>query len=196
MVACRRCQAGSQRQSHRCCANGRLLALRSNTMSRKLPALRRGFDIVASPKTSRPGLLLRDPLRYAEKVLRCDDRTKHPLLERLGVGGTPRQPRSWTKLLRRMEELAKSQAEQLFWLLGIDLAHVGRRYGDDFAARANQGAMAEVAEQDQQRLESLCSGEIDKFFELVKINRDELKWCGYSPLTPLRKHFPRRADGS
>jgi hypothetical protein len=37
-------------------------------MSRRLPALRRGLDILPSPETSRPGLLLRDPLRYTDKV--------------------------------------------------------------------------------------------------------------------------------
>ena len=38
-------------------------------MSRKLPALRRGLDVIPSRETNRPGLLLRDPYRYTDKVL-------------------------------------------------------------------------------------------------------------------------------
>jgi hypothetical protein len=38
-------------------------------MSRRLPALRSGLDIVPSPDPNRPGLLLRDPLRYTDKVI-------------------------------------------------------------------------------------------------------------------------------
>ena len=42
--------------------------------------------------------------------------------------------------------------------------------------------MAEVAEQDGERLERICAGEADAFFELVKPGADELRWCGFSPL--------------
>ena len=38
-------------------------------MSKVLPALRRALDILPSPEPERPGLLLRDPLGYAEAVL-------------------------------------------------------------------------------------------------------------------------------
>ena len=38
-------------------------------MSNVLPALRRALDILPSPEADRPGLLLRDPLGYAEAVL-------------------------------------------------------------------------------------------------------------------------------
>jgi hypothetical protein len=42
---------------------------------------------------------------------------------------------------------------RLFWILGIDMAHMGARYHDGFAAHANQGIMAEVAERDRKRIE-------------------------------------------
>lgn len=38
-------------------------------MSNVLPVLRRGIDIIPSPEADRPGLLLRDPLRYTDAVL-------------------------------------------------------------------------------------------------------------------------------
>ncbi len=38
-------------------------------MSNVLPALRRSLDIMPSPETDRPGLLIRDPLRYTDAIL-------------------------------------------------------------------------------------------------------------------------------
>jgi MEMO1 family protein len=114
-----------------------------------------------------------------------------PFAESLQTGRPPETNVAVARFFGALEELAKSQGDQLFWVLGIDLAHVGRRYGDDFPARANQGAMAAVAEKDRQRLECLCNGELGKFFELVKLNGDELKWCGYSPLYTFAKALPK-----
>ena len=38
-------------------------------MSHRLPPLRRGLDAMPSPVKDRPGVLLRDPFRYAEDVI-------------------------------------------------------------------------------------------------------------------------------
>jgi hypothetical protein len=79
-------------------------------------------------------------------------------------------------------ELAEKHRDRLFWVLGIDLAHLGRRYGDSFSALANRGRMAEVAEQDRRRLELVCAGDSRGFLEVVQARGDELNWCGSSTL--------------
>jgi len=114
-----------------------------------------------------------------------------PFAESLQTGLPPETDAAVASFFETLQELAESQAGRLFWVLGIDLAHVGRRYGNDFAAKADQGAMAAVAEQDRQLLESLCAGELGKFFELVKMNGDELNWCGYSALYTFATALPR-----
>src|SRR5215813_8443495 len=38
-------------------------------MNKQLPRLRRGLDIFPSPVPDRPGLLFRDPFRYADEIL-------------------------------------------------------------------------------------------------------------------------------
>jgi hypothetical protein len=81
-----------------------------------------------------------------------------------------------------LSELAEKHRDRLFWVLGIDLTHLGRRYGDPFTAVANRGQMADVAEQDRRRLELVCAGDSRGFLELVRVRRDELNWCGYSTL--------------
>jgi hypothetical protein len=84
--------------------------------------------------------------------------------------------------LGALAELAEKHKDRLFWVLGIDLTHLGRRYGSPFIAAANQGRMAEVAEQDRRRLDLVCAGDHRSFLELVTTGGDELNWCGYSAL--------------
>lgn len=81
-----------------------------------------------------------------------------------------------------LAEVARARAGSLFWLLGIDLAHIGKRYGDAISVRAGEGPMTEVEAQDRKRLERVCAGDLDGFDELVHPEDDELKWCGFSPL--------------
>ena len=66
--------------------------------------------------------------------------------------------------------------------MGVDLAHVGVRYGDELVARADQAEMLEVKEEDHERLKQVCAGDGEEFFELVRPEQDRLKWCGFSPL--------------
>jgi MEMO1 family protein len=114
-----------------------------------------------------------------------------PFAESLHTGRPPETNVAVGRFLEALQELAERQADRLFWVLGIDLAHVGRRYGDAFAAIADQGRMAAVAVQDRQRLESLCAGDLSKFFELLRLNEDQLKWCGYSALYTFVKAVPK-----
>ena len=90
--------------------------------------------------------------------------------------------RGTESFLAALAEFAVKHQERLFWVLGIDLAHLGRRYGSPFIALANQGRMAEAAEQDRRRLQLVCVGDSRGFLELVTIGGDELNWCGYSTL--------------
>jgi MEMO1 family protein len=89
-------------------------------------------------------------------------------------------PRS-EEFFAALAELAARFGDRLFWTLGIDLAHVGRRYGDPFDAEADQGEMVEVATEDRERLEMICRGEHEEFREALG-EHDELKWCGASTL--------------
>ncbi len=87
-------------------------------------------------------------------------------------------------------EFAERQGPKLFWILGIDLAHIGRRYGDSFPAEVEKGPMAEVHEKDSERLKKVCAGNAQEFLELVKPNGDDLRWCGYSPLYTFLRAVP------
>jgi AmmeMemoRadiSam system protein B len=113
-----------------------------------------------------------------------------PFLESLISGKPPESNPSVRRFFETLGELAQQEGSGLFWVLGVDLAHIGRRYGDDFVARADAGRMKAIRERDERRLECYCRGESDAFFDLVKPNQDELRWCGYAPMYTFLKAVP------
>jgi AmmeMemoRadiSam system protein B len=106
-------------------------------------------------------------------------------------GGRPEDSEEVRRFLSSLGEMAAREGERLFWVLGIDMAHMGRRYGDPFAAKANQGQMAAVAARDQARIERVGEGDEAGFWDQVRDNHDDLKWCGSSPLYTFLTAVPQ-----
>ncbi len=104
--------------------------------------------------------------------------------------GLPEDDPGVGRFFAALAQLARQEGEQLFFVLGIDLAHVGRRYGDPYSALADQGAMVEVARRDQERLTRVLAGDPAGFWRLVQEAGDDLKWCGASPLYTFLRAFP------
>ena len=111
----------------------------------------------------------------------------HSLLE----GGAPENQESIARFLDALGEIGAREGRRLCWVLGIDMAHMGRRYGDAFAALADQGVMAEVAVRDRERIERIRAADARGFWDLVRENRDDLKWCGASPLYTFLRVCPQ-----
>jgi len=118
-----------------------------------------------------------------------------PFFESLVTGRLPESHAGVERFLSALGELAEREASRLFWILGIDMAHIGRRYGDRSAVRAGEGFMESVARQDHERLQRACAGDREGFFELVHPEQDRLRWCGYSALYTFLKAVPK-ARGS
>jgi AmmeMemoRadiSam system protein B len=111
------------------------------------------------------------------------------------LGGKPEEDEKVRRFLGALGEMAARDASRLFWVLGIDMAHMGRRYGDSFQARADEGPMAEVTARDRGRIDRVAAGDVEGFWDLVQEKRDDLKWCGSSPLYTFLKAVPE-ARGS
>jgi MEMO1 family protein len=67
---------------------------------------------------------------------------------------------------------------------------MGRRYGDEFSAEAEMREMTGVASRDKLRIESINAGDAEAFWAQVQENRDDLKWCGSSPVYTFLKAVP------
>jgi hypothetical protein len=97
-------------------------------------------------------------------------------------GGAPEDDPGVARFLGALGEMAAREGRGLVWVVGADMAHMGRRYGDGFEARAEEGLMLDVAARDRARCERLAAGDAEGFWALVQDRSDELKWCGASPL--------------
>ena len=104
--------------------------------------------------------------------------------------GAPEDDDGVKRFVSALGGMAAREGDRLFWVLGIDMAHMGARYRDDFTAHANKGIMAEVAERDRQRIERVLASDGAGFWDLVRQNQDDLKWCGSSPLYTFLKALP------
>ncbi|MCW5981957.1 MAG: AmmeMemoRadiSam system protein B [Bryobacteraceae bacterium] len=105
-------------------------------------------------------------------------------------GGAPEDNENVRRFLGELGELA-AETDRLFWVLGVDMAHMGRRYGDQFTALAGQGTMSEVEERDRDRIGRIAAGDPEGFWELVRRNRDDLKWCGSAPFYTFLRAVPQ-----
>jgi AmmeMemoRadiSam system protein B len=86
------------------------------------------------------------------------------------------------QFLGALSEAAAEEGERLLWVLGVDLAHVGRRYGDGVAVEAGQGVLRDVEKRDRRRLAAVVAGDADGLWRQVQEDDDDLRWCGASAL--------------
>jgi len=105
-------------------------------------------------------------------------------------GGPPEQSSDVQRYLDALRGLDEKHGENLVWVLGVDMAHIGRRYGDDAPAEANAGAMLAVEEKDRRRIASLNAGAAEEFWAQVQETQDPLKWCGSAPFYTYLRAMP------
>jgi AmmeMemoRadiSam system protein B len=104
--------------------------------------------------------------------------------------GRPEDDPGVARFIDALGELDAREGRRLLWVLAVDMAHVGRRYGDALDARAGSPELAAV---DRRRIAALAEPDADAFWELVREGDDELNWCGAAPLYAfLKATAPRR----
>jgi len=107
------------------------------------------------------------------------------------VGGFPEDDEHVKRFFGALGQIAEREKERLFWVLGVDMAHMGTRFGDKFAAYADRDEMTLVRERDMLRIERANASDAHGFWDLVKENQDDLKWCGSSPIYTFLKAAPQ-----
>ena len=105
-------------------------------------------------------------------------------------GGLPEENENVDRFLGRLGNIGAREGKRLMWVLGIDMAHMGVRYGDGWSAEAGRDRMQDVAKRDHERMDRINAGDARGFWELVRENEDDLKWCGSSPLYTFLKAVP------
>ena len=105
-------------------------------------------------------------------------------------GGKPEDNDGVKRFLAALTELRDREGDRLFWILGVDMAHMGARYQDRFECRAGEGVMQNVADRDEQRIARINALDAEGFWDLVQERHDDLKWCGSSPFYTFLKTAP------
>src|SRR5262249_6598465 len=113
-----------------------------------------------------------------------------PFVKSLTDGAPPEKDDQVRQFFDALGELGEREGDGLFWVLGVDMAHMGARYHDRFSAIAGKGAMLEVQSRDAARIACINTSDAGGFWNLVQENRDDLKWCGSSPFYTFLKAAP------
>jgi AmmeMemoRadiSam system protein B len=106
-------------------------------------------------------------------------------------GGLPEDDEHVRRFLGALGELHARRSRDLVWVLGVDMAHVGQRYSDPFNAYANRGEMLSVTDRDKERIAQIEAGSAEGFWDRVRPNHDDLKWCGSAPFYTFLKAVPQ-----
>jgi hypothetical protein len=110
-----------------------------------------------------------------------------PFARSLYQGGEPEDDDKAKAFFEALSELREREGDRLFWVLGVDMAHMGARYHDRFEAKADEGQMQEVHALDRERIERINAVDAGGFWDLVRRDHDPLKWCGSAPFYTFLK---------
>ena len=109
----------------------------------------------------------------------------------MAEGRLPESNDDTARFFDALGEIGTRLGSKACWVLGVDMAHMGQRYGDETVARANEAEMTHVGEMDKMRMEKICAGNASDFWNLVaEGGEDELKWCGSAPFYTFLKSAP------
>ncbi len=105
-------------------------------------------------------------------------------------GGAPEDDENVRRIVGTLGDIAARENGKLLWVLGVDMAHMGQRYGDRLTAIAGRDEMAEVEQRDRVRIQRMEAGDARGFWDRVQENHDDLKWCGSAPIYTFLKAVP------
>lgn len=113
-----------------------------------------------------------------------------PFVKSVYEGGMPEDSAKVAAFFDALGNIGAREGNRLFWVLGIDMAHIGRRYGDPIRAKANIGEMLAVEQRDRERIQQITAGNIGEYWSLIQRSHDDLKWCGAAPLYTFMRAMP------
>ncbi|MDQ2843862.1 MAG: AmmeMemoRadiSam system protein B, partial [Acidobacteriota bacterium] len=113
-----------------------------------------------------------------------------PFVKSIYDGMLPEENDEVARFFDGLGNIGAREGERLFWILGVDMAHVGKRYGDPLRAKANIGEMLAIKGRDQDRIAQISAGNVRDYWSLVQQSNDDLKWCGSAPFYTFMKTMP------
>jgi MEMO1 family protein len=113
-----------------------------------------------------------------------------PFVKSVYDGVMPEANENVAKFFDALANIGAREGKKILWVLGVDMAHMGRRYGDPLRARAGIGEMLAIEQRDRQRIDQINAGDRKAYWSLVQDGHDDLKWCGSAPFYTFLKATP------
>jgi AmmeMemoRadiSam system protein B len=110
------------------------------------------------------------------------------LHEALWTAGDPEADPRVPRFLDALGETVQGSARRVCLIAGVDLAHVGPRFGDPEANTA--ASLAEVERADRAMLEAVVAADARGFYEGIAADQDARRICGLSPIYSLLRVLP------
>ena len=110
------------------------------------------------------------------------------LHESLWSGGAPEADPRIPRFVDALRETMAASARRVCLVAGVDLAHVGPRFGDREPNTA--ASLARVERDDRSMLESVVGGDARGFYAGVAADHDARRICGLSPIYTLLRLLP------
>ena len=85
--------------------------------------------------------------------------------------------------LRALRDLAENESRRVCFVAGVDLAHVGRQFGD--REPITDDFLKWVESEDQELVNRLAALDAPGFFHAIAKDQDKRRICGFSPLYSL-----------
>lgn len=157
-------------------------------------ARRAGQDLLASEPAHRA----EHSIEFQAVMLQCLLGARRPftilpvlasyLHEAVWAGTEPEADPRVPRFLDALRETIASSSRRVCLIAGVDLAHVGPRFGDPDAN--TEASLATVAQADRAMLESVVAGDARGFFAGVAADGDARRICGLSPIYSLLRLLP------
>jgi AmmeMemoRadiSam system protein B len=96
------------------------------------------------------------------------------------AGRRPTQDDELAGYVKALRATIESHDRPVCLLGAVDLAHLGPRYGDDFAIDTER--LSELRRRDVATLGSVLAGRATDFFDSIARENDDRRWCGFPPI--------------
>ena len=104
----------------------------------------------------------------------------HPMMVSLTL---PEETPAVGRFLRTLRQLTQQEARQVCFVAGVDLAHVGKQFGDE--EPVTDDFLKWVEAEDHKLVDRLSALDAPGFFHEIAKDEDKRKICGFSPLYSL-----------
>ena len=105
----------------------------------------------------------------------------------------PDQSPAVADFVTALRETVADCGKQVCYVAGVDMAHIGRQFGDDVLL--DEPRLKQQWADDQQLLAQACAGDSAGWFEHVSSSEDRNRICGLSPMyTMLEAMRPERGE--